>query len=153
MPLMLGLDRVEPEYYSVIKQLLRMSESVGIIGGKPKSALYLVGFQDNDLVFLDPHHVQPACTSDEDLAANLNSYSCDSARLLPISKASSSISAGFFFNSGESFNSFQRYIGYMKASLKGVIAVADTTPDYLLEDSGPRDIVTFDDSDSEYLVF
>jgi cysteine protease ATG4 len=32
----------------------------GIIGGKPKKALYFVGRKDDEYVYLDPHYVQTA---------------------------------------------------------------------------------------------
>jgi cysteine protease ATG4 len=35
-----------------------MPTSVGIIGGVPSKALYIVGHEGDDLIYLDPHYVQ-----------------------------------------------------------------------------------------------
>lgn len=151
LPLMLGLNKVQPKYYRVIKQLLNMPESVGIIGGRPRSALYFVGSQDDSLVFLDPHIVQPACTSDDDLASSLNSFMCESARLLPLKKMQSSMSVGFYFDNDQSFTNFQRCMEYMKTSLKSIVTVVNSTPSYLCEDRRLDDSAVLDDSD-DYII-
>lgn len=38
-----------------------------MLGGKPNFALYFVGYQGNDLIFLDPHFVQESLKSKKDL--------------------------------------------------------------------------------------
>jgi hypothetical protein len=53
----LGLQGIEPEYYEAIKNCFNMDQCVGILGGKPNFALYFVGVDDNQLIFLDPHFV------------------------------------------------------------------------------------------------
>jgi hypothetical protein len=53
----LGLQGIEPEYYETIKNCFNMDQCVGILGGKPNFALYFVGVDDNQLIFLDPHFV------------------------------------------------------------------------------------------------
>jgi hypothetical protein len=34
------------------------STSLGVIGGIPKKALYFIGRDNEDLIYLDPHYVQ-----------------------------------------------------------------------------------------------
>ena len=41
-----------------MKTLLATDNCVGIIGGRPKHSLYFVGFQEDNLIHLDPHLVQ-----------------------------------------------------------------------------------------------
>jgi cysteine protease ATG4 len=136
---MLGPNELNPEYFEVVKCLLGIRESVGIIGGRPRSALYFVGSQDNSLVFLDPHNVQPACTSDSDLLSSLRTFMSQTARLLPLKSVQSSMSAGFYLSSEESLESFARSVEYMKDSLKRVVTVQHLTPEYLQASEDTQD--------------
>lgn len=48
-----------PEIYSShVKHLMRMPAFCGMIGGVSNQALYIVGFQDDKVILLDPHYVQ-----------------------------------------------------------------------------------------------
>lgn len=42
-----------------LKQILEWKQSVGIIGGHHSSSLYFIGYQDDNLIYLDPHTIQP----------------------------------------------------------------------------------------------
>jgi hypothetical protein len=60
MPLRLGLDKLNPEYLEPLVRALRIKQCVGMIGGKPAHSLFFVGSQGTNLLYLDPHTVQPA---------------------------------------------------------------------------------------------
>jgi cysteine protease ATG4 len=45
-------------YKNSLCKIFKSPYSIGIIGGKPNSSYYFVGFQDDELVYLDPHKVQ-----------------------------------------------------------------------------------------------
>ena len=45
-------------YFFIPQALLSMDHCIGIIGGRPKHSVYFVGFQENKLLYLDPHYVQ-----------------------------------------------------------------------------------------------
>jgi cysteine protease ATG4 len=40
--------------------------NVGILGGRPNEAYYLVGMQDDFLIFLDPHNTKEAVPGELD---------------------------------------------------------------------------------------
>jgi cysteine protease ATG4 len=63
MPLRLGLEKLNPIYIRFICKIFEMSQSLGIVGGKPSSSFYFIGCQDESLLYLDPHVVQ--CVSNE----------------------------------------------------------------------------------------
>mmetsp|Transcript_4851 Transcript_4851/g.4720 ORF Transcript_4851/g.4720 Transcript_4851/m.4720 type:complete len:157 (+) Transcript_4851:875-1345(+) len=151
IPLMLGLGSIHQEYYETLKFFLNIPQTVGIIGGKPKSALYIVGYQNNSLLFLDPHLAQAACTSDQDLLNKIETYHCSSYKLIPMSSAESSISLGYYFRNKESFLEFERIINENRDAVKGLIGVQEFTPEYCTEDFEVPDIKT-SDSDEEYVV-
>lgn len=73
IPVRLGMDTVEECYYPMIKSFLCSPLSLGIIGGKPNSSLYFIGFQNEDVILLDPHTVQP--TPPEDNPTKLSDVS------------------------------------------------------------------------------
>jgi cysteine protease ATG4 len=126
LPLMLGVGKLGQDYYEVVKTALQMPESVGIIGGRPRSALYFVGYQDESLLFLDPHLVQEACTDDMDLLNNLRTYTNKSARIIPLTKVASSMTLGFLFPCQLSFQQFEVRVKESQRELRGLLIVKET---------------------------
>ncbi|CAG9317304.1 unnamed protein product [Blepharisma stoltei] len=122
-PLMLGFKKIQPEYSETIKFFLSLPQTAGAIGGKPRSALYLVGYQGNSLLFLDPHFVQPSLTGIEELSSSIDSYHCDSPKLIPINSAESSISLCFYIKDELEFNKFLDKIEENRRLIHGVILV------------------------------
>lgn len=56
---MLGFQKIEKEYFDAIRYIFHEPNIVmGAMGGRPGQALYFVGLQNYELLFLDPHLVQ-----------------------------------------------------------------------------------------------
>jgi cysteine protease ATG4 len=55
----LGLKKVGTEYFLPVKYFFNQKLNCGIIGGRPKEAYYMVGMQEDSLIFLDPHNTLP----------------------------------------------------------------------------------------------
>ena len=63
----LGLKKVGTEYFGPVKSFFMQQLNCGIIGGRPKEAYYLVGMQEDSLIFLDPHNTQTRIPNDLNL--------------------------------------------------------------------------------------
>ena len=66
IPLRLGVDKVNSIYVPQLKNVLQCKYSLGIIGGRPKQSYYFVGFQDEQVLYLDPHFVKPSPRPDSE---------------------------------------------------------------------------------------
>jgi hypothetical protein len=54
----LGLKSPDAVYREQLKGLFKMPQLIGVMGGRQKEALFFVGYQQTDFLFLDPHLVQ-----------------------------------------------------------------------------------------------
>lgn len=95
-PIRLGTDKVNSYYYSSILQLLSLQQCVGIAGGKPSSSYYFFGFQDENLLYLDPHHLQVVSSDPE-------TYHTSSCKLLPILSLDPSMLIGIVIRNLEDY--------------------------------------------------
>ena len=109
IPVRLGSDCLNPIYSSCLKNLLTLESCVGIIGGKPKHALYFIGFQDEDLIHLDPHRLQdrvdtlsPSFTPD--------SYYCPTPRKLQLGRVDPSCCVGFYLSTRAEYEAWRENV-------------------------------------------
>jgi cysteine protease ATG4 len=111
----IGLDKPNPVYLPFIKELLSYPESVGMIGGKPGYAYYIMGHVHDKFIYLDPHFVQESVNSRKVLKENLSSYHCQAARYVSYSEIDTSIALAFMIKDE---NHFKKFIKNFKESCK-----------------------------------
>ncbi|XP_051233065.1 cysteine protease ATG4C [Dicentrarchus labrax] len=102
VPVRLGGEKTNPDYFNFAKSILSLEYCIGIIGGKPKQACYFVGFQDDSLIYMDPHY----CQSFVDVSTSdfpLQSYHCPSPKKMPFSKMDPSCTIGFYSRSVQDY--------------------------------------------------
>ena len=56
--LRIGMTSPQPEMLQSVIEIMKLSAFMGILGGKPGLAHYIVGFTDKSFIYLDPHCVK-----------------------------------------------------------------------------------------------
>ena len=114
-----GLYTLDNELYDEILNIFNIKTNIGLIGGKNSRAFYFIGRCDTNLIFLDPHYVQPTIPLTifgTDLIHE--SYRPNDIYYMPINDLSPSFSIGFAIKDMKSFKMFMEKM---------------TSPDYYIE--------------------
>lgn len=107
VPLVLGLDKVNPRYVPLLAATFTFPQSLGIMGGRPGASTYLVGVQDDKAFYLDPHEAQPVVDIKKDnLEADTSSYHCNVIRQVPLDSIDPSLAIGFYCRDRDDFDDF-----------------------------------------------
>lgn len=69
VPVRLGINDINPMYFSSLKACFELEQCAGVIGGRPNHALFYLGYTCDDLICLDPHETQ--------FASPVGSKSCE----------------------------------------------------------------------------
>jgi len=128
IPLRLGVEHINPMYIQSLKTYLQFPQSLGILGGKPNSAYYFIGYQDNQVLYLDPHIVQPAVRMDKDFVPE--TYHCNVPKKMQFEDMDPSLAVGFYCKSKDDFTDFCNRIDQLHLEDDGNImfGLADTDP-------------------------
>ncbi|XP_037497033.1 cysteine protease ATG4 isoform X2 [Jatropha curcas] len=107
VPLVLGLEKVNLRYIPSLQATLTFPQSLGIMGGKPGASTYIVGVQDDNAFYLDPHGVQPVVNISRDgIGADTSSYHSDFIRHIPLESIDPSLAIGFYCRDKDDFDEF-----------------------------------------------
>uniref|UniRef100_A0A7N5ZVX5 Cysteine protease n=1 Tax=Anabas testudineus TaxID=64144 RepID=A0A7N5ZVX5_ANATE len=138
IPLRLGLSDINEAYIETLKQCFMLPQSLGVIGGKPNSAHYFIGFVGEELIYLDPHTTQPAVEPSEDGQVLDEMYHCQHPPCrMHICELDPSIAAGFFCRTEDEFDDWCMRIRRLSCNRGGL-------PMFELVDSQPSHMVSVD---------
>ena len=124
---MLGNNKIEKRFYETLKFLLGLEASVGIIGEKPKSALFVIGCHEDKAIVLDPHCVKNACKTIEEFYSRIEDYFSRELMTVKFKELGSSMSFGFYFRNAHEFTTFKKLICANAAIVKNLIMIKDKT--------------------------
>ncbi|XP_015234827.1 PREDICTED: cysteine protease ATG4D-like [Cyprinodon variegatus] len=133
VPVRLGGQELNPSYISCVKKLLMLQCCIGIIGGKPKHSLFFVGFQDDQLLYLDPHYCQPTVNIRKDNFA-LESFHCKNPRKMSFSRMDPSCTIGFYAKGQSEFECMCAAVN------EAVSTSAETYPMFIFSEEKQRDM-------------
>lgn len=122
LPLTLGIDKVNPRYVPQLRTVLKWPHSIGIVGGRPGSSLYFVGFQGDNVLFLDPHETQQVVADSE--VGDAATYHCDTLRLMPLASIDPSLAIGFYCRSAESLRELCSQLAQLEVKSAGAPLVS-----------------------------
>ncbi|CAF2113074.1 unnamed protein product [Brassica napus] len=107
VPLVLGLDKVNPRYIPSLLATFTFPQSLGILGGKPGASTYIVGVQEDKGFYLDPHDVlQVVTVNKETQDVDTSSYHCNTVRYVPLESLDPSLALGFYCRDKDDFDDF-----------------------------------------------
>lgn len=113
--LRLGLNKINSLYFAALRKTFQLKNSLGIIGGRPNHALYLIGYTDDDIIYLDPHSTQQYIDLDLDdvdrqLADDVrvspidSTYHCVCTEKMPLDRLDPSLALCFYFHTEQEFD-------------------------------------------------
>ncbi|PWA14416.1 hypothetical protein CCH79_00011076, partial [Gambusia affinis] len=138
IPLRLGLSDINEAYIETLKQCFMLPQSLGVIGGKPNSAHYFIGYVGEELIYLDPHTTQPAVEPCDDGQVPDDTYHCQHPPCrMHICELDPSIAAGFFCKTEDDFDDWCMRIRRLSCKKGGL-------PMFELVDSQPVHMVSVD---------
>ncbi|KAF9360468.1 Cysteine protease atg4 [Mortierella sp. NVP85] len=151
----LGIDKLNPIYNDAIKATFEFPQTLGIAGGRPSSSYYFVGYQGNDLFYLDPHHSRSVVESKplgaytpEDLA----SYHCEAIRKIDITAIDPSMLLAFYCRDRSEFDDFCERVRQLNARPgmgSSIFTIGEKAPDY--EDDNAERLLSVADEEDEDL--
>jgi len=154
----LGLEKITPVYWEALKSSLKMTQSIGIAGGRPSSSHYFIGVQGPYFFYLDPHQTRTALP----LPSNMEDYtpediaSCHTRRLrrIHVQEMDPSMLLAFLIRDEDDWKDWRQAVQEVQG--KAIVHVADRDPALhglgAERDAAIDEVETFDDEDDDDII-
>ncbi|KAF7132348.1 hypothetical protein RHSIM_Rhsim09G0091900 [Rhododendron simsii] len=94
-------------YIPLLGTTFTFPQSLGILGGRSGASTYIVGVQDEEAFYLDPHDVQLVVdVKGDNLEADTSSYHSNILRRVPLDSIDPSLAIGFYCKDKDDFDDF-----------------------------------------------
>ncbi|XP_006637839.1 cysteine protease ATG4B [Lepisosteus oculatus] len=150
IPLRLGLSDINEAYIETLKNCFMLPQSLGVIGGKPNSAHYFIGYVGDEMIYLDPHTTQPAVEPSDDGQVPDDTYHCQHPPCrMHIRELDPSIAVGFFCHTEDDFDDWCMRIRKLSGSREGLpmFELVDSQPSHFTSSDVLNLTPDFSDSD------
>ncbi|KAF9580761.1 Cysteine protease atg4 [Lunasporangiospora selenospora] len=153
----LGIDKLNPIYNEAIKATFEFPQTLGIAGGRPSSSYYFVGYQGDDLFYLDPHHSRCVVETkelNEYTAEDFATYHCDTIRKIDINAIDPSMLLAFYCRDRAEFDALCTRVKELNGRTNlgmgaSIFTIGDRAPDY--EDDADGRLLSVADEDDDEL--
>ncbi|KAF9959845.1 Cysteine protease atg4 [Mortierella alpina] len=154
----LGIDKLNPIYNDAIKTTFEFPQSLGIAGGRPSSSYYFVGYQGDDLFYLDPHHSR-CVVETKDLkdytAEDFATYHCETIRKIDINSVDPSMLLAFYCRDRAEFDAFCERVKELNARPgmgSSIFAIGEKAPVYGDDEGQLLSVADEEDDDLELIL-
>jgi hypothetical protein len=113
----LGLKTIQPEYLHLLRAFFACPLNVGLLGGKPGEAYYIVGTQGEHVLFLDPHNTVEAVPYDQ-VGPNHMGYHESAVKRIHYTKLDASVGFCFVVRRESDFEKFKIFMQMGKQAHK-----------------------------------
>lgn len=138
IPVRLGMDKINQDYVLSLLSVFKFKQNIGIIGGSGKSSYYIIGVQDDKLLYLDPHLVQKSVLISNYDNTEINkeiSDTCHPSSIISIDvdKLDPSLAIGFLINDADDLKSWWSEINHItdsKIYKQNAFHIEEKSPQY-----------------------
>ena len=104
----LGIYNISEEYYEPMKNLFSCKQFLGFVGGKNNAASYIIGYNEKNMIYLDPHYSQESIIPPID-DNNIKSYLNKAIYQILLENLQPAFTMGFLFTNIQEFNDLISY--------------------------------------------
>ena len=104
----LGIYNISEEYFEPMKNIFSCKQFLGFVGGKNNAASYIIGYNEKNMIYLDPHYSQESIIPPID-DNNIKSYLNKAIYQILLENLQPAFTMAFLFTNIQEFNDLISY--------------------------------------------